>query len=172
MDSISKIEQAWKTHSYLNQYIAFADAKAGVVITFASALVAYFAPKTGCSNSSEIVGSVLLVFTATAMAFAIMTVFPRLITLKDTQHPFRSMMKKSVVRPGFIFWKEILAHGDVEQFVNSFTSRTDEDVLQDVLAHNFVLSSIANTKYDRLAISMLCLCIAIVLAGLHFLVSG
>ncbi|MCY2926387.1 MAG: hypothetical protein NT031_13295 [Planctomycetota bacterium] len=39
-DGKPALEFAWNTHRYLNEYIRFADAKAGVVIAVCSALVA------------------------------------------------------------------------------------------------------------------------------------
>src|SRR5262245_55396837 len=93
-------EFLWNVHSYINEYIRFGDAKAGLVIAWTTALIGGLVAvkfqehfKLTWQGGVSVFGFVLLVL-AFICAFA--AVIPN---LGSSQHT------------GLIFWKNILNHG-------------------------------------------------------------
>jgi hypothetical protein len=72
-------------------------------------------------------------------------------------------------RRGLIFWREILCHRTVDEFVEDVLRRDQASLSRAVAAHLYVLAGIADTKFWSITQAMRCLYIGAPLACLALL---
>lgn len=135
-------EFLWKTHSYINEYIRFADAKAGFTVAIATALIGalftarcherflYIAPVqwTGIGWLSFLSFAFLLASILAAVA----AVRPRLWTTPSE---------------GFIFWESVTAFKSPENFTGALLNQTPDSLAVQVAHHVYALSTVCRRKY-------------------------
>lgn len=158
-DDSVKLEHAWKTHAYLNNYIQFADAKAGVVITLASGVIIFtlqadFLEVRPIAQWLVYVG--VLAFAVTFIA-GILVVTPRLFTNRNCRNPCRAFLESIGRLPrerSLIFWGGISAYRDVKRYEMAVRRADSKGFLDQVLTHNFTLSTILDHKYFWLTVAL------------------
>lgn len=140
MSRDASVDFLWKTHSYLNECIRFADTKAELVIAWTSAMIGALlaggqhkqieCSLVGLSNVSG------LLFLAVAFTCAFVAVFPRMRTSQPK---------------GFIFSESILAHASGEDYFDAFRKLSANDdsksLIRPIAEHIYDLSGISRLKY-------------------------
>ena len=131
----------WKTHSYMNDYIRFADTKAAIVIALSTALLGglitaeahhWCSPRLlnfvepAWKESWLGIGALLsILFLVLAFSCAIFAMTPRLWSVQITglwqsiKHMFAVPKPSADHSAGFIFCGEILKHGSAENYWES-----------------------------------------------------
>jgi len=137
-----KLDYLWNAHTYVNEYIRFADTKAGVVIIFVSSLVGAFYASDLQSlfmestprnwPTSGWVGFSVFVLLLCAITCAVLSILPRL-------------SRKEEVGP--IFWNSIVNHGDPATFWSSVSKQSERALGQHLAFHLFQISTICKKKY-------------------------
>lgn len=149
VDSKDRLDFLWKTHGYTNDYIRFADSKAGFIAVSVAGLVgALFATHVFdalCQTPLDRwpvrcwLAMLALVLLVISFILAIVAIRPRL---------------RSTVRKGFIYWESILAHGSELEFAAQ-SHKLDSDAMeQNVSRHLYVLALICTRKYFWANLSM------------------
>jgi hypothetical protein len=156
--SSDRAEFLWNVHSYMNEYIRFADAKAGLVVAWASAMLGALA---GARLHDKIdanlqgafcLAGVLSLLIAFALAF--WSIVPRLWTRQPI---------------GYIFWKSILAHKSKDQFVSGIMAQSADELNGQVAGHVFDLAGICDAKFSYVNISIIFAFVGSVLSGVMYL---
>ncbi len=155
-------EHAWNTHSYLNNYIQFADAKAGVLLGLSGAgMVTILKSTAFISKKSDLnTGHVALAFFAGCFFCCIFVVVPRLFTWKSMRRSFlrflprfpcdkvgTAVAKENAKYRSTVFWQGILEHQEPSMFLAALKGLDDKHLLREVAFHNFELSAILVRKY-------------------------
>ena len=148
--SREKVDYLWNAHTYVNEYIRFADTKAGVVIIFVSSLVgAFYASdiqrpfmESTPPNwpTSGWVGFSVFVLLLCAITCAVLSIFPRLSRKKES---------------GLIFWNSIVDHGDAVTFWSRVSKQSEKDLGQHLAFHLFQISTICKKKYWWVSFSII-----------------
>ncbi len=135
-------EYLWKAHSYTNDYIRFADAKAGFCVGIASAILwalfaakchdlfITFAPLQWTPLAWLSFGSFLSL--VSSIVFAIIAVRPRLWTHSPK---------------GFIFWQSVVEYDGPDDFTEAFKALGPEDLGVHLAHHLYSLAKVAASKY-------------------------
>jgi len=162
------LEFGWNVHTYLNEYIRFADAKAGVVMAWCAALIgAMFSARVHeCllkwpvfigwtwAGLVEVLGAlaafVLLVLAIVGGAAVIVPRLRRTPIAKDGKQPNSTQSSSAPEPAGLIYWDDILMHGDRASYGTALRQATPQYVAD----HNFVLAEIAKEKYGWVAWSV------------------
>lgn len=153
---MSKLDHLWRVHDYLSQYIAFADAKAGVVFTAGTAIIAYAFEHVSFDSTGGIFAVSASITAFASLAAAAFVVFPELRTTPLSYSTIASRCReRRFRRPGFIYWKSILRHRNSDSYIRRSLTRSGEHLEKDIAEHNHVLAGIADRKYSRLYWSML-----------------
>jgi len=139
----------WKVHGYTNEYIRFSDAKAGLILTYTSALIAGLyaaglhhgfttvAPVNWGWNgvlAASAFGLLIL-----AAAIAAWSILPRLWSRQ---------------RIGFVFWESILAHGSADSFWTQLRGQSSEALVEHLAHHLFAIAGVCRRKYTLVSISL------------------
>lgn len=145
-----RMEFAWNTHAYINEYIRFADTKAAAAILFCSGLIAglytagahhLFSRSTpGHWGFLGFVAFLAFAFLAVGVVAAGWATLPRLWSSQPSR--------------GYVFWDRILVHGTPAAFVNDVTSRSGGELLDHVSHHLFDLSAVCRSKYKCVKVSL------------------
>ena len=157
-------EFLWNVHSYTNEYIRFADAKAGVVITLASALIGalftadlhhafmrFPVPQWRFTGWGACLAFLSLVAAIAASGWAVR---PRLWTKQ---------------KPGVIFWESIVAHRSSDAFWGNLRLTDDLARTEHVARHIYDLGGVCRAKYRLAAIGLWLAILGGVLAALVML---
>jgi hypothetical protein len=159
-DAETRGEFLWNVHSYLNEYIRFADTKAALVVTWTSALLgALVAGSFHKRFALTITGGLCFAgFVLVVLAFAcsFCAVIPRL---------------RSTQLPGFIFWRSIVAHKSKEQFIAELKKQTSENLADHVAGHLFDLSHVSDRKFWWVDRSIMLALLGSVLSGIMYMLS-
>lgn len=165
-----QLEFLWKIHAYTNDYIRFADQKAGVVLAVQSGLLAaLYAAKaqqylaiSRLSASPTSAETVLGVCAAAAfagllfgIAFACAAISPRLFI--DFRPSLVAKLHAQLVdnaMKGSIFWKQILHYKNKEDFKDAIVLLDDNGRVKEVAHHVFVLAGISNAKFEWIVLSV------------------
>jgi hypothetical protein len=156
-------EFLWKVHSYTNEYIRFADAKASVVIAWAGALLgALFSQQAyllifrdwtvdlaAFANSFSVTAAHLAL--AIGFSMAVYVVLPRLNKAGKEPRPNE-----------LIFWGSVRAFSDSSKYLAAVSTCNDED--RCVADHIYVIGGIAAKKYSWLRTSIVITAIGTLLA--------
>jgi len=140
----------WNVHSYINEYIRFADTKAALVIAYGSALAGVFYAKglhkapLACpinrwderlALSALAIGLVL-----TSVLVAVIAIMPQL---------------RSSGRKGIVFWNDIVAHKNSDGYHGAVAGLPPQELLRQLSRHVYFLSVIARRKYVLTRVSMI-----------------
>jgi hypothetical protein len=170
----TQLEFLWKTHSYTNEYIRFADPKAGILIALAGGLIAamfsakchhYCYPNTlsweradgwstflgTCSVVSFVLLGICVVMNAWAVAPRLWRTF-----IKGVVARFQHTLTPQQAKPGFIFWEEVILHGSAAEYLKAVKGLTDEGMVEAVATHVYVLAGVANEKYKWIKYGVYC----------------
>jgi hypothetical protein len=154
-----RVDFLWNVHSYLNEYVRFADAKAGLVVAWTSTLVGVLVAakfQDGFGRSLlGVVGLVRFVCLLGGFASAFLAVAPRLGTTQPT---------------GFVFWKSILAHKTREQFLARLTEQSPKNLEQHVAGHLYDLAETCKSKFAWVNRSIVLAFVGSILSGLVYMV--
>jgi Family of unknown function (DUF5706) len=151
-----ELDFLWKTGSYLNEQIRFADSKAGFAVALSTAIMGGFfgsgaqklftqstAASWGFAGWLAVCAFVLL---GGSVLLGVWTVHPRFPAHSQSQ---------------ITFWGEILRYGSGDVFHEKLRSGLPDEVTRIVSQHVFALAEICRAKY-----AFLCACmIAGVLGG-------
>lgn len=168
----SKGEFAWKVHAYTNEYIRFADGKAGASVAWASALLAglyavrahhHFLAWPTVSNiaweRTAIAGLSLAAFLFLGLATiaGLLTLWPRMWTgTEDEDTGWIGAMwnrlsslfkKKSPPPPGLIFWESVRTFENDVVYAAAVRSASSGDLDEAVAKHVFHLARVSKAKY-------------------------
>ncbi len=132
----------WEVHKYTNEYIRFADTKAGFIAGAATALI-------GGLIASSLFDSILLArprlwSNLQWLGFASLLLLVVSLGLSVAAIQPRLWNKTSV---GFIFWGSIAGHGSMLQFTRAIHDLSLLGKTSAISDHLFILSSIAKRKY-------------------------
>ena len=155
-DDKARLESVWKVHTYTNEYIRFADQKAGVFLAFQSGLLtAMFAAKLhhDCATDpfgSWVTGCASVAFAGLALGacLALYAVTPRLQVaafVVERLWPWSTVV--STAPPGLIYWEQVIGHNDSAAYSATIGRQTAGSLADAVAQHTFVLASIAERKY-------------------------
>jgi hypothetical protein len=192
--SANRLDFLWKTHSYISEYIRFADTKATVVIALSTGLLAallatkahhWCAPSTLSPinpvwKDTWLGAGACSAYTLLVLAFicAILALSPRLWSTQvaglweTLKHLLFIKTSPAKHERGYVFWDQILVHGSAEQFWNDFLA-TPDSVLEEHLGKRlFILSAIAHDKYFYANRSIFFLFLGALIAGLFILGSS
>lgn len=183
----------WKTHSYLNDYIRFADTKAALVIALSTALMGgmlsveahhWCSPRLldienpAWKQTWLGVGAVISLSSLTlAFLSSILTLNPRLWStatsglIATIKHNMSTAAPTLAHSPGFIYWGEILAHSSPDNYWASMSRQTKGDLEQYLGKRLFVLAGIADQKYLFVSRAFLFLLVGAV-SGSLFIITG
>lgn len=137
-----RLDFLWKIHGYTNDYIRFADTKAGfaagAALAIMGALVAshlfdslWVTPLTNL-NCRVWFGALALLLLLLSAFFAMMAIRPRL---------------KSDVPKGFIFWESVILHGSGIAYAAECKKLSLVDMELNVSRHIYALAAICTRKY-------------------------
>jgi hypothetical protein len=141
-DASAKCEFLWKVHSYTNEYIRFADAKAGFVVGFASAVLwALFAGR--CHEMFIVVAP------RQWNALAWLSLASYLLLLASI------LASITAVRPrlwagsskGLIFWKSVTRYGDMDAYTNAVLAVSPDELPTHLANHVYALARVSGRKY-------------------------
>lgn len=138
----------WSVHSYINEYIRYADTKAALVIAYASAMIGVlYARGLHKTFTEHAIGTWSLRVYLSAGAFSLLavsillaacSVAPRLSTHGDR---------------GFVFWDDIRRHDSPDSYNGALCSLSSEDLTSQLSTHIFSLSGIAKNKFRLVGFS-------------------
>jgi len=135
LNRLSIYDFLWQVNAYLNEYIQFADAKAGAVVTFFAVVLGLYTglwPEES-KNCCFWLGVVLSLLPIIA---ALVVITPRLTKGSDQ---------------GVIFWGHIVGFEDLDQYANAVKSA---DFIKEITQQNYFLAKIAQLKYRWLKRAM------------------
>jgi hypothetical protein len=132
----------WEVHRYTNEYIRFADTKAGFIAGVSAALVGSLVASSlfdSCFRMSfnqwskmQWTGVLGMLLLSVSLALSIAAIRPRLWNPTSV---------------GFIFWGSIAGHGSARRFTHAVHRLTEQEKNTAISDHLFVLAGIAKRKY-------------------------
>lgn len=135
-------EFQWNVHSYINEYIRYADTKAALVIAYASAMIGLLYTKGLHKAFAEHVikswhtqaclSAAAFGFLSISIILAAYCVVPRLRTHGNK---------------GFIFWTDICRHGTSDNYGNAVSTLCSSDYSNQLSMHIFFLAGVAESKF-------------------------
>jgi uncharacterized integral membrane protein len=142
-------EFLWNTHQYLNEYIRFSDAKAGVVIVFASGIiaamysvqlhVAVFSAWPAGWRWLEWAAAAGFALLAAAVILSVWAIRPRLTNSQ---------------RQGFIFWDSIRGFSSAADFRRALLTQNSTGMAEHLAEHLFTLAGVSHRKYFCVSLSI------------------
>jgi hypothetical protein len=149
----AKSEFAWRVHSYISDYIRFADTKAGAIIAWCGGLIGILLAAQAHHNFTKtsftltdpewlttgIAAVTLLAFLllAAGVISAFMCIKPRLWSHEGMKgHP-----------KGYVYWEDVKAHVSADIFKRELGSIGVGGFGDMCAEHTFVLAAIASKKY-------------------------
>ena len=155
-----KLEFLWKTHSYIHDYIRFADAKAGFTAAGATGLLGALVTgkfherfaQASMGDWPGITWIALLAFSglAAAVGFAAWTVLPRLWTKHAT---------------GYVFWRAIRQHASARDFRDAFSNEDIGALSAHFAEQVYYAADVAEAKYVFSSASILALAVGALMAA-------
>ena len=131
-----KLDFLWRTHSYINDYIRLADAKALGILAVFGALIGLLLDRMVDRNLSDgetALAASAIAVSALAMAAAGFVVFPR-----TWGHP-----------TGMVYWKAIRSKTQ-SQFLSDHQNATTDGLLNILSKHTYEIAGVATNKYNAL----------------------
>jgi hypothetical protein len=159
-EAADRLDFLWKIHGYTNDYIRFADTKAGLaaatVLAVMGALVAAH-PFDSISETPIAQQHYRVWFASAAIAILAFSFICTLLAIRPRL--------KSEVPKGFIFWESVIAHNSDLAFASECKKLVAEDMELNVSRHIYALAGIATRKYFWTNLSILSGSIGGLLAG-------
>jgi hypothetical protein len=165
------LDFSWRVHGYTNEYIRFADQKAGVVLAVESGLVAalysaklHQARSLSRLNVPNAVAFDTLLGVTSFLAFAALllgVLFALLAITPRLWHEFVPSIRARVLGKltgetpkGAIFWKQVLAHKQQEEYATYLAGMTAGQKDLAVAHHVFALAGVADAKFGWINLSI------------------
>lgn len=151
---------ALRAHSYVNDYIRFADQKAAFIFTISSGLLVFFLQRiplsvvSASAPSDKFFFGLMAVILSLSVVFSFFVVKPRLFPRKLS---------------GLLFWESVANYGVPEAYVKTVTTSDGQTLLSEIIDHHFQLSCVCKRKYTYLAWSIFFLAGGVLLAMLNLL---
>jgi len=144
-----EVQYLWNVHGYMNEYIRFADTKAGVVIVLASGLVAgLYAANLHVPIVSTwpvawewlgVLSALAFLLLASGIVLAVWAIRPRLTN--DQQC-------------GFVFWESIRGFRSASEYWQALRAEGEERLAEHLAGHLYTLASVCRKKYFWVAVSI------------------
>lgn len=145
-----RLDFLWKIHGYTNDYIRFADTKAGfaagTVLAVMGALVASH-PFDSLSQTPFTQLHYRVWFSALALAFLVFSFICALLAIRPRL--------KSTVPKGFIFWASVVEHGSDMAYAGECKKLSVDEMELNVSRHIYALAAISTRKYYWTNLSIL-----------------
>lgn len=152
MENIARdVEHLWNVHEYIQEYVRFADTKAGVAIVVISTVLGLCYSKdmhhsfvsANVFNWGLVAWFSLLVYVALAAStlLATLVIVPRL-----TAAPPK----------GFVFWHSIAGHKSAQAFASELGNVTDDELRKHLAHQVYAISCICKQKYLFIKLSLWC----------------
>lgn len=170
-------EFAWRVHGYTNDYIRFADAKAGAVITWSAGLIAILVALKAHRHfmdaqfGTDWTAKATILCIGTLLAFALLSaavvcafwvVKPRLWSTEARKGHDK----------GLIYWEMVRAHGSPAAYATAVQAASPSELAKASAEHTFVLGGIASRKFSWVDRSIIVGAAGSFLAGLVALFSA
>ena len=165
-----QLEFAWKVHAYTNEYIRFADSKAGLALAVVAGLVATLFGAKGHTHlhysrlwfvcgaidgEATALGGLSLVGFLGLLAAAwllIRAIWPRLWAKSQADIEKEKAANPPVIPGGrgLIFWDKVREHSTAAEYEGAVKQADVAAQLHQVADHVHTLAGIAKQKYDRI----------------------
>lgn len=149
-NSKDRLDFLWKIHGYTNDYIRFADTKAG----FAAGAVSVVMGALVASHPFDSVWGTPFThlnyrvwFSALAMVILVFSFICALLAIKPRL--------KSTMPKGLIFWASVIEHGSDRAYAGECKKLSTEDMELNVSRHVYTLATISTRKYFWTNLSIL-----------------
>jgi hypothetical protein len=163
--SKERLDFLWKVHGYTNDYIRFADTKAGfaagTVLAVMGALVASH-PFDSLSQTPFTQLHYRVWFSASALAILVFSFICALLAIRPRL--------KLTVPKGFIFWASVVEHGSDMAYAGECKKLSVDEMDLNVSRHIYALATISTRKYFWTNLSILTGAAGGLLAGATILV--
>jgi|GEM_PF-2484098 len=155
----ARVDFLWNVHSYTNEYIRFADTKAALTVAWATALLGVLYaervhavpnPETGFWVTSLLAAAAL----CAGFVLAVWSILPRLLCnpiARSSPKNTKPIATKSV---GLIYWGDVLSLNDAVTYQLNVSKLDDENIVEQLSRHIFVLSGVAKSKYRLVNLSI------------------
>lgn len=176
---LTRVDFLWKTHSYTNDYIRFADPKAAILIAIASGLIAaLFTAKChllcapGRLSWAEATAKATFLGAASLLAFCLLglsvifgswAVAPRLwrtfvrgVVQRLLRRLATAVQPQAKPQAGLIFWGDILLHHDENAYWQAVSALAPSQMSEAIAKHVYVLAGIADAKYTWVKWATIC----------------
>jgi hypothetical protein len=133
-------------HSYINDYIKFADQKAGFIFAINAALLGYlfkvkayllWLKKPSSWAPLEIICILGMVLLSVGLIFSSAVVVP---SLRKTHK-------------GIVFFRSVSEYANASSYASDVLGSTSSHLVREVLEHAYDLSRICNSKYQKLVVA-------------------
>lgn len=155
----SRVDFLWNVHSYTNEYVRFADTKAALTVAWATALLGVlYAERVHAVPNPETGFWVISLLAAAALCagfiLAVWSILPRLHCMPIARSSPKNK-KTSATKPvGLIYWGDVLSLNDAETYQLNISKLDDENIVEQLSQHIFVLSGVAKSKYRLVNLSI------------------
>ncbi len=150
LQRMKKIDLAEKSLDRISQWIITSDAKAGFILAFHAAFIAFLSTKSG--DLKRIITMQPLSWYQFLVTF-LFIVFAYLV-IKSIYHAIKSLNPDIAVREASVFFFGSIAGMGITKFKKSFTSMSEEDVEEELNNQVFINSQIAVAKFTNVRSSI------------------
>jgi len=140
----------WRTHSYVNDYIHLADAKAGALFGVFGALLGVLVHQWAASAEPETWWRKALF--ASALGAGSLVIFLALQVVRPRLDS--PAMKNSSGATCAIYWRRVCGQS-IDQYRRAVEALDDDGMLSAVVAHTWEISRVAERKYGALTMAFL-----------------
>lgn len=145
-----RVDFLWKVHSYTNDYIRFADSKAGFVAASVVTLIGTLVAAHAFDHVGWIAPSSWPVHTwigFLALGLLVVSFLCALLAIRPRLH--------STVPKGFIFWTSVAEHANDLAYAEECSKLTAHEIELNVSRHVYTLAGICKRKYFWTNLAML-----------------
>ncbi|MFK4997133.1 Pycsar system effector family protein [Bacillus sp. N9] len=126
-----------KQHAYLSNFIRFADAKAGALVTINGIILKFVTDMIGASNGySGILFKLSLLLLILSILISVTVVFPKRLNSKEK---------------GIVYWEHIHNYGK-EAYMKAITEGDAQNLLISSIENNFIQATILTRKFKHLVL--------------------
>lgn len=154
-----RVEFLWQVHSYVNEYIRFADTKAALTIAWATALLGVLYAERVHATPDRNTGFLAITLMAAVplcvgFVLAVWSILPRLFRNRIGKFAAKSAKENGSKSAGLIYWNDVLSLNDAATYLLSIEKLNDESIIEQLSWHIFVLSGVAKSKYRLVNLSI------------------
>jgi hypothetical protein len=160
-----RLDFLWKIHGYTNDYIRFADTKAGFAAGTVAAVIGALVASHPFDTLSQMSFEHLpyrVWWSAVALAILLVSFISALLAIRPRL--------KSTVPKGFIFWTSVVEHESDLAYASECKRLTSDEMELNVSRHIYALAAISKRKYFWTNLSILSGAMGGLLAGAIILV--